>query len=407
VSINFLCGKPRNGKSLYAMRLIERALLNDSRIVVTNVAIKWDEFKKHLEERGFSGELEKRLQILEGEEVKSFYRFRGRGRQFRMGERGKGLEPLVDCSRVYLESELLASELESQGLKVFRDDSGIWATPGNGHGRAGGVVYVLDEIHVHFDSRAWAQTGASATFYNTQHGKLSDDVALVTQHVELVEKRFRLLAQEFVYLRNLKKSSFGFGMFRMPGVFMRTHYLQPFTGGAGQRAMEIRTFTLDYALADFHETAAGVGFIGGDADKKEKARGAPWQIFAVLVAGVLVGRMFVPDLFAKMANHVMGKTVKSVVGAVPTISGTITTNAPAAPLPMSVVPAVVSTEKEPVELVTGLASFGGRTYVTLDSGRVVVALPEQVLEYRGLVGTPQGVFKWKPLRTSLNPVKLP
>jgi len=108
MAIRFVCGKPGGGKSLFAVKLITKELLTGNRIVVTNVALKMDEFRAYLEAEGFTGELERRLQILEGDEPRQFFLFRGRGLSFEQSPRARDLGPVLDCSKQKIETPRLA-----------------------------------------------------------------------------------------------------------------------------------------------------------------------------------------------------------------------------------------------------------------------------------------------------------
>jgi len=285
---------------------------------------------------------------------------------------------------------------------VVQGESESWyCLPGNGKGRAGGVVYVIDEVHVHFDARAWATIGPSATFYNTQHRKLSDDCIFVTQHVELVEKRFRMLAQEFVYLRNLSKARFGFGMFAMPSLFVRSHYLQPFTGQ--QKSMETRTFALDAAgLAKCYDTAAGIGFVGAEADKGQKKKGMHWSLAAGLVVAGITALCFVPSLLGKGVGHVLDKMGGNVKKVEPrTLVGARGPERQAIVQPGPVqatnaeVHAVSGSFSNALPKVTGIFGLGFQKRVMLDNGETMDWPADAVLEHQGRVICPMGILSWR------------
>jgi len=378
--------------------------------VVTNVAIKLEEFRAYLDARGFKGELERRLELLSENEPREFYLRRGRGRVFRKQERSKELSAVIDCSREWIETPALAREMVLDGVEVKEDNGEFYCLPGNGKGRPGGVVYVMDEAHVHFDSRAWATTGPSVTYYNTQHRKLSDEVVFVTQHVELCEKRFRLLAQEFIYLKNLAKTRFAWGLFGAPSLFVRSHYLQPVTG-QGQTAMEVRTFTLNTSggLCECYDTAAGVGFVGATADKGDKRRGMPWPVAATIIGAALVGLYFVPDAIGGVFGHFIDKVGKGAIGNATPATNQVrnlatlraTNSVPAvAPSvrPASVAP-VETNGVEIVELPTvrGVSRLAGIAYLALDDGSTVRFPEGQVLEVAGKVVCPLGVLEWSKL----------
>jgi len=397
MAITFVCGKPGGGKSLFGVRLIVKELLTGNRQIVTNVAVKIDELRKYLEAEGFTGELERRIQVLDGDEPRTFFLYRGRGQAFHQSPRAKDLGPVLDCSRQYIETARLAADMQGEGVVIHEDSDGRkYCLPGNGKGRPGGVLYVIDEVHVHFDSRAWASIGPSATFYNTQHRKLSDDCVFITQHVELVEKRFRLLAQEFVYLRNLGKTKFGFGVFAMPAMFVRSHYLQPFTGT--QKAMETRTFALDVeGLAKCYDTAAGIGFVGAEADKGAKRKGMHWTVAVGMLTVILVGLCFVPTLLGKGFAHVLDRMGNGVAGrVVPLATNQAVAVAPAsnAALPAAVMMTNDLVDANAPPKVRGLFTWAGVSKVCLDTGEVREWPAFVVKEAGGKVICPLGILDW-------------
>ena len=142
-----------------------------------------------------------------------------------------------------------------------------------------GVFYVLDEVHIAFNSRAWADTGAEVLYYLSQHRKLGDDVICITQAIANVDKQFRSVAQDYTYIKNLSKQRIG--LFRLPALFWRHTYSQPATDTS--KPMESGTFKLDVAgVASLYDTAKGVGIHGrAGADTNARKKGLSWVWFAV------------------------------------------------------------------------------------------------------------------------------
>jgi hypothetical protein len=82
----------------------------------------------------------------------------------------------------------------------------------------------------------------------SQHHTLGDDVICITQSIGNVDKQFRSVAQDFMYVRNHGKESLPLlgGLIRSVPTFSRQTYLEPYTGAPAQRPMEIRTFKLKF-----------------------------------------------------------------------------------------------------------------------------------------------------------------
>jgi len=284
MSIHFISGKPRGGKSLYGVKLVIEELAFGERCIITNLAFKLPELNEYLQ-RTYPKkaiDLHKRIIILEDNEIKAFFTRR---------------------------------PFPSQGPSVLSKEQ--WKNgvlPDYSKVSDGGVFYAIDEVHIAFNARAWMETGADVLFYLSQHAKLGDTVLCITQHIGNVDKQFRSVAQDFTYLRNLKKQKLG--MFRMPGIFVRRTYPEPATPTS--QCAESGTFSLDVSgIAACYETAKGVGIHGRNADKGEVAKGIPWYVPAVLIPLMLVllyakGPVWIAHFFSKGKAHAVEKS-KTVV----------------------------------------------------------------------------------------------
>ena len=180
-----------------------------------------------------------------------------------------------------------------------------------------GVFFVLDEVHIAFNSRAWAETGAEVLYYLSQHRKLGDDVICVTQSVANVDKQFRSVAQDFTYIRNLGKEMHG--KFRLPARFVRKTYSQPPTGSTAVEPMDIGFFSLDInGIARCYDTAKGVGIHGrSGADTRQRPKGIHWAWFIVGLPMLLfLFIRYAPSAVVHLLNHNVAPRKQSAV-AVP------------------------------------------------------------------------------------------
>jgi hypothetical protein len=225
-----------------------------------------------------------------------------------MEERTK--QPQVDdiCSRITLisDEDLPTFFTKRPGIKIDSISNEDWRMgkrPDYTVVKDHGVFFVLDEVHIAFNARAWALTGAEVLYYLSQHRKLGDDVICITQSVANVDKQFRSVAQDFTYIRNLGKESFGH--FRLPMRFIRKTYAQPPSGDKSE-PMEMGSFALDVnGLASCYDTAKGVGIHGrAGADTKHRKKGIHWLWFVIGLPVLLFGGMhYIPPLIAKHLSH--------------------------------------------------------------------------------------------------------
>jgi len=345
VSIHFISGKPGGGKSLYGVKLLISELVLSRRHIVTNLALKLPELEEYLNreypaviERVYWVHLQDRITILSESDLKIFFTYRAGGVR-------------------------IADLTNEQWAKGERPDYSVV--------KDSGVAYFLDEVHLGFNARAWAQTGHQVIYYLSQHRKLGDDVICITQHVGNVDKQFRSVAQDFSYIRNLKKEKLG--LFRLPGVFLRRTYGEPATSTS--QAMETGSFRMDVrGIASCYDTAKGVGIHGrAGADIAERVKGLHWGWFVVGIPVLLLclfkwcpnmlARVFVPAAAAVSQTQRVNAEVKASTGKAVSV----------APVPgIAQLPAtvLVETNMPAVIYLTGLSFLNGRWFVTLSDGRV-------------------------------------
>jgi hypothetical protein len=228
-------------------------------------------------------------------------------------------------------------------------------------------------------------------YYLSQHRKLGDDVVLISQSIQNVDKQMRSVAQDFTYVRNLTKEQHG--LFRLPALFIRRVFLELPTG-PGVKAVQTGTFRLDVSgVAKCYDTAAGVGIVGSTgADTLERKRGLHWAYYVVgVLALIFVTVRFVPSAVASFFTRPLRAVPSASVqplpsgrGAGATFSGIKTLVEPASG------PGLVSTNS-----VTGFARVGGYYMICVTGGRVfrttsiVMPIPGYV-QLEGMLYATQG-----------------
>lgn len=272
--IEIISGRPRGGKSLFAQQeRIIAELVHGTRPIITNLAVLLPELNAYLQDKhpALVIDLHKRVIILTDAEVPTFWVYRG-----------------FDANG---ERVVLDTKPDSKG-GVVTDFSSL---------RGGAVVYVIDELHWYFNAREWMKTGRDALTYLSMHGKLGDDVLGITQAVGNVDKQFRVLAQQYTYLRNLSYERLG--IFRSANAFLMMQYLDE-PKGMFAKPQLMKVYRLDLAVAKTYETAKGVGGIAGlNADKSRRKPGLPlpflFAAIGVLMVGVVLAFHYVPRFFQK------------------------------------------------------------------------------------------------------------
>jgi len=377
MSLHFISGRPGAGKSLYGLRLILDELLHGVRPVVTNLPVNKARLNEYIQETWPEKTVDvlNRVEVMTDEQTKAFYLCRP----------GNAVREIPDVKGHHKTDTPL-----------------VFETDGEGRIKGGGVLFVLDEVHLFFNARRWMETGRAVTFYLSQHRKLGDDVLAISQHVDKVDKQFRLDGQDFTFIRNLGKEKAWF--FRLPGgFFTRSTYMEPHQG-PGNKPMVTASFTLDAkGLASCYDTTAGVGVMGREADRNERKTG--WSLaWGLIPLALVVFLIFKAPGWIKGA---MGAVVKGGDKAIQAAHGAaMGTNA-------AVTNAAARTERKAegaravatVEPLPGvLAVAGEETVSAFWNGRVLVGgkwlVPDRVFEEGCLAGGRW--FEWKPRTVATN-----
>jgi Zonular occludens toxin (Zot) len=368
-------GKPRNGKSLRAMMRILWTLEHTLRFIVTNMVLDLDEIQEWADKRGLRINARRRFFFLvTKEQMQNFWLYRD-GLELTKPhdyheKNGRGD---VDYAPMFQE-------------RRFWDESKKTDTP-----TLKGTLYVIDEIHTLFPARGWQGTPRHADFYNSQHGKLNDEVIFITQNTKLVDPNFYRLAQEFHYCRNHRLMKHG--RFRGANKFTAHIYDGP-ANDSGQVTLNVEEFALDLEVARCYDTSAGVGMPGGGtADAGARAKGIPlwtvWACIAAAIAGVYyVFNYVIPGVTSKYLTSAVhdgsiiplekkpSTPVESLSSAPPNgstvkpASGLF--SAPDASAVESPLEPILSTSVPERPLyVTGYVAKGSRINVQLSDGRVI------------------------------------
>lgn len=268
---------------------------------------------------------------------------------------GQGYEPDI-AERMH--------KIPDKYVKVF------WGYAGDS-GRKTGRLFVIDEAHVFFDARGWAETGALMSVYLTQHRHLNDEILFITQHPEMLDKRIRLLIAETTQFRNLRTERW-LQWFRPPAwmVWSQFYGLPKF----GQKPQAVGRKKLNLDIAKCYSTSVGHGGLGrsGGPEKDRRNFRLNWKWLVVPAALILYGVNAGPELLLKWG---IGSSVKA-------LSSAHEENKPAPkPQPVAQVdpgqpagtPARVpaTEEPKPAPRVRGYVADANGLRIVLDDGRVI------------------------------------
>jgi len=269
--IRLFIGTPGAGKSYAALKDVVEELAYGSRLIVTNLPVLTGELNAWMakEHPLWKDDINQRIRLISEEETKQFYRYRA-----------------------------IAGDLGT----VSKEDSLAGRHLPYGEHRGAGVLYVIDEAHIPFDSREWASTGPELTYYNSQHRKLGDELVFITQFEKLIDVRVRGFVQEFCYFNNNGLEKF-MTWFQKPATFSMEVHRKPPSGPGSPAPLESRTYRMDFALAKCYDTSAGVGIVGRKLPERKRKKAIPiwWLAVPIILAGIIIAK--IPGWMGKGAGY--------------------------------------------------------------------------------------------------------
>lgn len=327
-----IIGKKGGGKSFLATKLEIGVLAHTNRMTVTNLSLKPAEIRAYMavEFPNFTDNPADRIEIIDDVRIlKRFWLYRGKGwtipdvpkedwnkgarldyrHAYRWKETTEDVShrcAIEDMTKQEVRAYVESGELE---MKAVRD-----LPP---------VQYIIDEIQNIFPARGFMQTSQGCLFWLSQQRKLTDDLIWISQNSDLVDKEFRDLTDDWLYITNWGRKQKW--LFRLPKVMSWAKYDQ--RPGPGVSAMVTGSFRMDIeGIGQCYDTSAGVGIEGGlTADTKEKTPGIHWlwMVLAFCAVLFLVGKS--PQIVKYAVRHFL-------FGGVTPAHAQATTNAPPPPV---------------------------------------------------------------------------
>lgn len=317
---HMIIGGTGSGKSMFLSQAVGYSVTKTKRIVVGNLPIKFGSAETVLERKfGWIGDLEKRVFFMDDILcLRKFWLHRGFGwvvPDIEKKEWDLGLT--TDFTYAYRYQKKEATEETPPRVclcrlhrsEIFRlyqegelDRELVSVLPA--------VQYVIDECGNVFPQLSKQLIGQAIVFYLSQKRKVGsegDDIICSAQCASMVDKTFRDLANDWLFLTNWGQRRKG--IFRGPkrsswGLYSpmpRSEHEKPMA--QGQFAIEG-----DEGWGGFYDTSAGVGIQGGlQADKGGRPPGIHWAWAIVFIIAILIAVAQLPKVFRKGVGVVMGQ----------------------------------------------------------------------------------------------------
>lgn len=236
-----LTGKPGAGKSYFSVRCIVEEIKNKNRPIVTNVPINRKAIREFVKKDFYIYELETFT------DNHHFFTHRG-SYHIELDER---IDQTVNFSDFLEESDE-------------------------------GVLYVIDEAHLYFNSRNWKHMSQATLTYITFIRHIGDSLIWMAQSFGDIDKQFRGKTQAFHLLRNLNREKVG--IFKRGTGFRCYQYLEEAhiegRGKMGERCNQDFSYPFQMKYAELYNTS----LFNKTHDTKFKVKGIPMKYpIAVLV----------------------------------------------------------------------------------------------------------------------------
>lgn len=308
---------------MLACKLMTRVLGQTNRQIITNLPLNLPEIRSYMAEHWPGSAIENRITIItETKLLKRFWLCLGNGwfipdvskedwnKGFRLDYR-KAYRWLETPISGYHRDEIMDMSINELKAALHCDppQMEVKEIP-----EIAPIQFIIDELQNIFPSRSFMQTSPGALFWLSQQRKLGADFIGITQHPDTIDKEFRDLADDYLFITNWGRKQKSF--FRLPKMMTWSKYDQ--MPRPGVTPMVSGAFAIDVqGIGKLYDTSAGVGIEGSlAADTKEKIAGFHWSYFIIGALVVLYLLTYVPGLLSRFMGKAIGLTGKTTTAMV-------------------------------------------------------------------------------------------
>jgi hypothetical protein len=314
--IRAIIGGTGGGKSLLATRYITESLCQTNALVVTNVPLVMGEIHQYVSKHRQADlppfDMDNDVKVLPDEEVLEFYRYRSGGLIL---PPSPDMADGDDGTKRLPKQEFITRMKENFSLLKGSPD---YQRP---------VHYYMDEAHNFFGSRDWKSNGRALLYYASQHRHLHDEIYLITQVIDDVEKQFRDRVLESHRTTNMLRMRVG--MFRAKPCF-RVEVFNTLPGGHKQPQYVKDYSALELDINGIAKCYKTVGALGIHSSPEAKTNKAPFPQWLLWVVGGLAVLAVAACIFGlPYIGSYMGKSVvRGALGGIGGMPTTKTTHTP-------------------------------------------------------------------------------
>lgn len=173
-----------------------------------------------------------------------------------------------------------------------------------------GVHYFIDEAHKLFSARNYHKVSPRLEDYQSELRKLDDDLTMITQNPEKVDKNCRRNATEWMQVQNMAKTRLWLGV-RVSNRFRYHWYNQAEMPGKLDKPTVSGWYSFDKRKR-FHQlylTMDGVGISGGMMKETNRVKSRSPIIWLVALLAVCVFAWYLPKVITGVSDRIIGQSI--------------------------------------------------------------------------------------------------
>jgi len=181
-----------------------------------------------------------------------------------------------------------------------------------------GCHYFLDEVHKLFSARQYHKVSPRLEDYQSELRKLDDDLTLITQNPEKVDKNCRRNATDWIQVQNMNKTRLFMGVRLGSGRFRYHWFNQAEMPGKLDKPTVSGWYSFDKKrnYQNLYLTMDGVGVSGGMIAETNRQPGRHPVIWVGALVAICLFAWFCPRLLSIASDKIIGQTLGGMLSGV-------------------------------------------------------------------------------------------